>query len=394
MIFFWSWVTASLIAVIGCIYLIVGAVLVGRFGRGRFGRGRFPQSRSLGQPTPAVTMLRPLHGDEPGLDENLLTFCRQNYPGPIQVVCGVADPTDAAIAVVQRLHNSLPGRDFDLVINSVQRGRNRKISNLTNMEPSIRHPVVVLADSDIRVHPDYLARVVSELEQPGVGAVTCLYYGDALGGFWSKLLALDINSHFLPNIIVGIALDLTRPCFGSTIALRRETLVAIGGFKKFADYLADDYAIGLAVRAHGDKVSIPPFAVAHMCSQDSAKELWRHELRWARTIRSIDPLGYAGQLFSHPFAWASLAALSAGSQPAIMAALGIAVVSLGCRALLLKQVQQAFGLPRQSYWLVPARELVSFVVFVAGILGRRVSWKAHLYQAMSGGRALAGRETK
>jgi ceramide glucosyltransferase len=245
MIFFWSWVTASVIAVIGCIYLIVGAVLVGRFGR-----RRFPRSRSLGQPfaTPAITVLKPLHGDEPGLDENLLTFCRQVYPGPIQVVCGVADPTDAAIAVVRRLHNSLPGRDFDLVVNSVLRGRNRKVSNLTNMEPSIRHPVVVLADSDIRVHPDYLAHLVAALEQPGVGAVTCLYYGDALGGFWSKLLALDINSHFLPNVIVGIALDLTRPCFGSTIALRRETLVTIGGFKTFADYLADDYAIGLAVR--------------------------------------------------------------------------------------------------------------------------------------------------
>jgi ceramide glucosyltransferase len=306
----------------------------------------------------------------------------------------VADPTDPAIAVVQRLHNVLQGRDFNLVVNSAIRGGNRKVSNLTNMEPSIRHPVVVLADSDIRVDPDYLARLVAALEQPGVGAVTCLYYGDALGGFWSKLLALNINSHFLPNVIVGIALDLTRPCFGSTIALRSETLATIGGFKAFADYLADDYAIGLAVRAHGSEVTIPPFAVAHMCSQDSAKEVWQHELRWARTIRSIDPIGYAGQVFSHPFAWASLAALSAGSQPAIMAALAIAMASLACRALMLKQVQQVFGLPRQSYWLVPARELVSFVVFVAGIAGRHVSWKAHQYQAMSGGRALADRETK
>ena len=401
MILFWSWVTASLIAVTGCAYLIAATILIRRLRSKRLRRKRFPQSRPVGQPLPGITVLKPLHGNELGLEENLRSLCRQNYSGPVQIVFGVADPDDAAIAVVERLRNTGTSCDFDLVVSSVLHGGNRKVSNLINMEPRIRHPVVVLADSDIRVRPDYLGHLIAELEEPEVDVVTCLYYGDALGGMWSKLIALDISSHFLPNVLVGVASGLARPCFGSTIALRRETLATLGGFKAFADYLADDYAMGLAIRAQGGKVSIPPIAVAHMCSQETAKEVWRHEVRWARTIRSIDPLGYAGSLFSHPFAWALLgailaaisAALIAGSQAAILAALAIAAVSLVCRIILLKQVEQVFSLPPQSYWLVPARELMSFVVFIAGIVGRSVSWKDHLYQTMSGGRTLADGKT-
>src|SRR5262249_1533728 len=175
-------------------------------------------------------------------------------------------------------------------------GSNRKVCTLANMAARIRHDVVVVSDSDIRVDPGYLSRVVAALQASGVGAVTCLYYGVPATGLWSRLSALAINAHFLPSVVFGLALRLARPCFGSPIALTRATLAQLGGFAAFADRLDDDYAIGDAVRRRGRGVAIPSFAVAHQCTQTSARELWRHELRWARTIRSIDAIGYAGSI--------------------------------------------------------------------------------------------------
>src|SRR5262249_35078030 len=178
-------------------------------------------------------------------------------------------------------------------------------------------------------------RVIAALAEPGIGAVTCLYYGVGITGIWARLGALVINAQFLPSVVVGLALGLARPCFGSTLALRRATLAEIGGFKPFADCLADDYAMGEALRAHGCKISIPSFAVTHICTQTSLRELWRQQLRWARTIRSIDPAGYAGSIVSHAFPWALIAALVGAGSTALLPAIGIAMVAIACRMALL-----------------------------------------------------------
>ena len=316
MILFWSSVTASLIAVAGCGFLIAATILVARAALGP------ARPRTLA--APSVTVLKPLHGDEPGLLDNLGSFCSQAYPGPIQVVFGVQDPGDGAVAVVEHLQKTLAGRDLDLVMETKVHGLNRKVSNLVNMAPRIRHDVVVLADSDMRVEPDYLSRVIAALDEPGVGAVTCLYYGVPVAGMWSSLSALAINAHFLPGVVFGSALGLARPCFGSTLALRRETLGEIGGFIAFVDCLADDYAMGAALRARGRTISMPPFAVAHICTEASARDFWRHELRWARTIKSIDPLGYAGSILAHPLPWALIAALLGAGSAAFLPAIAIA----------------------------------------------------------------------
>jgi ceramide glucosyltransferase len=383
MILFWSSVAASLVAVVGCGYLVTAAILLGRFARDR--ASVRPAS------APGVTVLKPLHGDEPGLFDNLTSFCIQDYPGRIQIVCGVQDADDDAIAVVERLRKMRPDRDLDLVIETKVHGLNRKVSNLVNMAPRMRHDVVVLADSDMRVNPDYLSRVVAALEEPGIGAVTCLYYGVAVAGIWARLCALVINAQFLPSVLVGLALGLARPCFGSTIALRRATLAEIGGFRAFADCLADDYAIGEALRARGCKISIPPFAVAHMCTQTSLRELWRHQLRWARTVRSIDPVGYAGSIVSHAFPWGLIAVLVGAGSTSLLPAIGIAMVSIACRMVLLRQVERAYALPPQAYWLVPACDLLSFAVFVFSFLGGEVSWKGRRFRMLAGGAWMADR---
>jgi ceramide glucosyltransferase len=372
MIAYWSSIAALLIAIVGCGYLLTTAALVLRFAR----------AQTPGSPatTPTVTILKPLYGDDAGLSDNLMSFAKQHYAGAVQIVCGVADAHDAAVAVVERLRGSPAMRGLELIVDATLHGANRKVSNLINMTPRIRHDIVILADSDIRVVPDYLARVIAALQQPGVGAVTCLYHGVAVSGAWSQLGALFINAHFLPSVVLGLASGLAQPCFGSTIALKRSTLDAIGGFAAFADRLDDDYAIGAAVRERGNVVAIPPFTVAHLCSEASLTELWRHELRWARTIRNIAPLGHAGSVVMHPLAWAVGAlALSPWSGLLIPAA-AATVAAILCRGALLRGAARGFGLPPQPYWLVPVRDLLSFTVFVASFLGRDVSWKGHRYR--------------
>ncbi len=213
---------------------------------------------ALPDPLPAVTLLKPLHGDEPGLEAALASVLSQDYPAPVQIVFGLQDPADPAHAVVARLKARFPGRDIALVTDPRSHGRNAKVSNLINMMAAARHDVLVLADSDIAVPPRYLKEVVAALDAPGVGAVSCLYSGVGVMGAWSRLAAMGVSYQFLPNAAAGIWLGLAHPCFGSTIALTRQTLTEIGGFEAFADLLADDYEIGRAVRAAGRTLAYPP----------------------------------------------------------------------------------------------------------------------------------------
>jgi ceramide glucosyltransferase len=362
-----------------CLYILAGAVLVGRYA------ARRPHRATA---FPPVSILKPLHGAEPGLFENLASFCAQDYPGRVQLVFGVADPGDPAAAVVEQLRHAFPGAMLDLVVDSRRHGSNPKISNLINMATALRHEIVVLSDSDMRVPVDYLSRVVGELQRPGTGGVTCLYHGVPAAGLWSRLAALGIDTHFLPGVVTGLSLGLARPCFGSTIALGRATFDAIGGADAFADQLADDHAMGEAVRARGLSVSVPAFTVAHLCSEGSLHSLWAHELRWARTIRSIDPAGYAGSGVTHALPLALIAWALGGGLPA----LGLAGLAVAARIVLCLRLERAFGLPRHPYALVPLRDLLSFGVFVASYLGHDVNWRGHLFQLVADGTLAAERK--
>jgi ceramide glucosyltransferase len=317
-----------------------------------------------------VTVLKPLYGDEVGLFDNLASFCKQDYPGAVQIVFGVASTGDPALATVERLRAAFPGCTIEVVADARTVGSNPKVSNLINMSGRISHDIVVLADSDIRVRPDYLSRVVAGLHRQG-GAVTCPYYGIATGNVWSRLARLTIDGQFLPGVLVGARFGLARPCLGSTIALRRPQLAAIGGFAAVADCLADDYELGALLAQHGQPMSVLPLAVGHVCGESSFRQLWRHELRWALTIRTIDPWSYAGWIVTHSFALSLIAWGIAGG----WAAPAMAVAALGCRAALIATIERGYGLPRHPYWLIPARDLLSFAVFIAGFVARDVSWR-------------------
>jgi len=355
----------------GCLFMLLATVLMWLSTR--------PQQAT--EPAPDLTILKPLHGDETGLYENLVSFCEQDYSGAVQIVFGVENPNDPAIAVVERLRAAYPGRALELVVEPRAIGSNPKVANLINIGGRITHDVVVLADSDIRVTRDYLSRLVGALERQGGGAVSCPYYGISTGGLWSQLAQLTIDSHFLPGVVVGSRLKLAQPCLGSTIALRRSSLQAIGGFEPLADCLADDYVLGELLRERGEPVLLLPFAVGHVCAESSLAELWRHELRWALTIRTVDPLGYLGWIVSHAFPLALIAWFLGGGWPAI----GLAAAALVFRAVLIFATERGYGLPLHPYWLIPVRELLSFAVFVMGFVARDVSWRGHHYELMSEG---------
>jgi ceramide glucosyltransferase len=379
MLFYWSSIIAGALSAVGCAYLLGAMLLTGRFSR-----------RALPAPPaemPDVTILKPLHGAEPRLFENLASFCTQDYSGAVQIVLGVQDPDDDAIAVVRQLQAKFADCRLDLVVDTTMHGLNRKVSNLINMWRFAEHDVVVLADSDMRADPGHLSRVVTALEQPGVGAATCLYHGLPGSGFWARLCALGINAHFLPNVIMGLGLNLAHPCFGSTIAFRRKALVEIGGFVRVADCLADDYAIGAALRARGYEIAVSPLTIGHACADMSASELWQHELRWARTIRSLDPVGYAGSVITHAFPLAVIAALAAVASGSVgpAAALGLCAASFGCRLAVLRQAERAFTLTPQSVWLVPLRDVLSFAVFVSSLFGQSARWRGRRYRFIAGG---------
>jgi ceramide glucosyltransferase len=367
-------------AAFGCLYLMVAAWLVPSFAQ--------PQPAAHGS-WPAVTILKPLHGDETGLYENLASFCDQDYAGPVQVVFGVASPSDPAVRVVEQLRAAFPGKALDLVVDASVAGSNPKVANLINMSAKIAHEILVIADSDIRVRPDYLSRIVGALDVLGGGAVTCPYYGVSTGGLWSQLSQLAIDSHFLPGVIVSVRFKLSRPCLGSTIALRRRSLNAIGGFEAIANCLADDYELGEALAKHGEPVLVLPLAVGHVCNESSWAELWRHELRWALTIRTVDPYGYLGWTLTHAFPLALIAIALGGGLPAML----LALAALACRLLVVVAVERSYGLPPHSYWLIPLRDLLSFAVYVSGFVARGVNWRGHRYRLMSEGSLVSERRS-
>ncbi|HXX82476.1 MAG TPA: bacteriohopanetetrol glucosamine biosynthesis glycosyltransferase HpnI [Casimicrobiaceae bacterium] len=380
---FSAWLGAAgfVLAAAGCVYVLGAALAVRRFA----GDSGVPATAFSG-----VSILKPLSGATPGLYEDLASFCDQDYPGPLQILFGVQDPDDAAVALVERLIAERPGRDLELVARASAHGPNPKIANLSGLERRIRHEVVIIADADIAVPRDYLQRTVAALHLPEVGAVTVLYRGVTRGGLWAQLATMGIDYHFLPSVMVGIALGLARPCFGSTIALRRETLAAIGGVGAVADRIADDYAIGAAVRGAGMKVAIPSMVLEHTCSERTAMELLRHELRWARTVRAVNPVGYAGLIVAHPLPFAILAAALAAS------ALGMAMIAMavGARLVLQLQVDHTLGLRSGRAWLGPARDLLAFGVYVASFFVNVVDWRGRRYRVRSDGTLIALGEPK
>ncbi len=365
----WVCLAAS---VAGLLYLVISAFSVRRILR---------RTRRSGDSTP-ITLLKPLKGADAQLYDNLRSFCAQDY-ARFQIIFGVADNDDPAVTVVRRLIAEFPRHDLTLVTGGPARAPNRKIANLMNMLPAARHKLLIITDSDMRVAPDYLSIVAPLLAAPGAGLVTCLYRGVSAGSdFWSRIACLHINHGFLPEAAVGEMFNAGDGAFGATLALSRDTLDAIGGLEAVADRLADDHALGAAVRHIGRPVTLAPVIVDNVIFEPGLAALFRHELRWARTIRMVAPAGYAGSVITHPVALAFLAALLHPVPWSFYGLVAAILVRMGTVWL----DDGALGLPATPFYLIPLRDGLSFAVFIASFFARRVAWRDRHYRITRGGR--------
>jgi ceramide glucosyltransferase len=366
-----------MVAMIGVAYTLAATALAGRW--------RPKSAAQAPADAPPITMLKPLHGPEPMLEAKLRGFLDQDYPASIDMVCGVADPADPAATVVRTMQAKLT--KLTLVADGRRAGSNGKISNIINMMNGEMAPLLVLSDSDMAVPRDYAARIAAEIAKPGVGAVTLLYAGRGDAGGWSQLAAAGISWGFLPSVMIGLATGMAHPCMGSTIAIRRETLDAIGGFERFKDLLADDHAIGAAVRETGLAVVVPPMIVTHGSTETSLAELVAHELRWNATVRMLDPAGYAGSIVTYPTAFALLA-VAAGAGWWVLAAALLSRLALAAR------IDYIAGQRTAPLWWLPGRDLLSFGLYVGAFFARRVDWRGQRLHMADDGRMTAETETR
>jgi ceramide glucosyltransferase len=325
-----------------------------------------------------VTVLKPLCGNEPRLEENLVTLCEQSYP-EYQLVFGVRDPLDPAIAVIERLKTRYPKREIQLVIDPRLHGSNFKVSNLINIASSARHPWLVLADSDIAVAPDYLKRVSAPLADPAVGIVTCLYRGRSLDTFWTRMGALFIDTWFAPSVRVASAFGGDCFGFGATIAIRTDTLAAIGGFAAVRNRLADDYWLGQFSRDLGLATVISEEWVTTDVTESNFALMWSRERRWMKTVRALNPLGYAFSFLTFTFPVVCFGLLLAPTRwNAIFALLGgVARLALHWRA-------PADGLPAPGYArYAPLRDCLLLMTWVGGFVGSTVRWRNQTLQVQN-----------
>lgn len=364
--------TALIVAATSYVGAALLAVLVRRR---RTSAGASTAQHTVLQP---VSILKPLYGAEPGLYENLRSFCQQSVTA-CQLIFGVRDPDDPAIAVVERLRREFPQRDLTLVVDPHVHGANLKVSNLMNMLPHAKHDWLVLADSDIRVPADYLPRVTAPLADAEVGIVTCLYCGIAGRGLWSRLGRLFIDDWFSPSVQLADAFGPTYVAFGSTIAVRRETLTAIGGFQILRDTLSDDFRLGELTRKQGLRTVLSDVLVATRINETRLWPLWTHELRWLRTIRSIAPLSFTLTFvcFTSP-----VLALGLWMAPS---AWNLALVTIAlCMKVALNGVQRRSGHGKSS-WLdvlcIPLRDVLLLLEWSAALTGWRVKWHSQVLHA-------------
>jgi len=333
----------------------------------RYLRSGAPRLREL----PPVSILRPLAGAEDNTEANLLSLFEQRHPD-FEILLSVHEESDPAVAVARRVMAAYPRVPARLVVAGVSPYPNAKVWSLRALLPQARHESVVMSDSDIRMEPDSLATILSELGQPGVALVTCPYR--AVGGprFWPRIEALGLNTEFLGGMLTARMLNGMDFAIGCTIATRQTELAAIGGLEGLQRYLAEDFMMGSLMRASGRTVVLSKCIVEHHIGNDGFLKNWKHRLRWARSTRRSRRMGYLGELFTKTTAIALALWIVAPG------AWGFALLGLVFRA----GAQWATGirvledpLVARYWWLLPVEDLASFATWVLGFFGKTILWR-------------------
>lgn len=333
---------------------------------------------------PPVTILKPLKGRGIDLYANLASFCRQDYP-EYQIVCGVADPNDPAVDIVRKIQRDFPHRDVVLSIGD-RPGANRKVANLRHMMEHAKHAVLALSDADVRVRPDYLRRSVAPLASPNVGLTTCLYRGRGFFGLPSVIESILINCDFVPLVLTAQFIG-QRNALGASLVFKREPFERMGGFARIADYLADDNLLGTLVKEAGLTVETLPYVVETILDSTTLHDVWRHQLRWARTYRLLQPAGWFASLVTHAVPW-GLAALvvTRGSLVGIGCFVAALAARLGTLWLIMRMLHER-DTPRHL-WMVPMKDLGFSAVWLASWLGHEVEWSGQTLRIQRDGRMM------
>lgn len=337
---------------------------------------------------PSVSLLKPLKGVDPGMYAAFASHCRQNYPGEYEIVFGVASPEDPAAAAVEQLQREFPDVAIQLVVCPQQLGSNGKMSTLAQMAPHARYDHLLINDSDVHVTPDYLRQTMPAFATPGampVGMVTALYRGRAHGGLWSRLESLGISTDFMPGVLAARWLEKGLHFgLGSTLAVTRPALDAIGGFLPLADHLADDYELGARIAQAGYRVELSRAVVETSVPAYTFRQFATHQLRWSRTVRASRPWGYLGLLitFGLPWALASVVA-TAGS----LDALALLVLLLCVRVLVALMIGVGIlgdaGALR-DLWLLPLRDGVALLLWCWSYASDTIVWRGQRFRLRRG----------
>jgi ceramide glucosyltransferase len=375
-------VLAVLTALLACVGIVQTAIawwLAGEFMR---------QPRKDALDRLPITVLKPLYGDEPLLEMALASFCTQNYPA-FQVLFGVSSATDTAIPVAQAVQRRFPRTDIDIVVDPTMHGPNRKVGNLMNMLPYAKYGVLVIADSDVHAPPDLYDRLVVALARPSVGLATVLYAGlPAFTNLICRLGAMQITHVFLPGALLARRMG-RQDCLGAVMALRRDDLDQIGGLKSLVGHLADDAVLGRRIHSLGRDVALANSIVLTTVPETTLGALFRHELRWARTIRTLEAKGFAASILQYSLFWALFPVLLTGTLWSfflfgitwVMRMVAIVGLDTGIERRLGREGERpndTVGYAVTSpAWLLPVRDLLSVVVLLASFAGRRVDWRGH-----------------
>jgi ceramide glucosyltransferase len=331
-----------------------------------------------------VSILKPLKGTDPDIYESFRSHCLQDYP-EYEIIFGVSDPNDAAVASVQQLQREFPQRAIRLVVCDEKLGTNVKVSNLEQLLKVGRYHYLIVNDSDIRVEPDYLRRVIAPLTETQVGMVTCLYRGVAAPTLGSRLESLGISTDFCAGVLVARQLEGgLRFGLGSTLAFRRADLDRIGGFRSIVDFLADDYELGRRIAALDLQVVLSDVVVeTHLPAYD-LRSFMAHQIRWARGVRDSRLGGYIGLASTFGLMWALLNLIVANAAAWSWTVL-VAIMLLRFAVALAvgKSVLKDKTLLKHS-WLLPVRDLIAVGVWIVSFFGHTVTWRGDRFELKNG----------
>jgi ceramide glucosyltransferase len=371
----------TLLAFAGCGYYLLALWSARAFVRSN--RGALPDFH------PPVSILKPVKGLDPEMYESFASHCRQDYPGDYEIIFAAANAEDPAVEAIERLQREFPERSIRLVLCPETLGTNGKVSSLVQALPHARFDHIVISDSDIFVSPRYLRRImagfVSANLQKRVGMVTALYRGKAYRTIPSRMEALGIATDFAPNVLTARLLEGgTHFGLGSTLAVTREALEAIGGLLPLADYVADDYHLGARIDAAGFDVVLSREVVETSVPPYRFGEFLAHQLRWVRTVRDARPFGYFGVMFSFGLAWGLLNVVASGLSLESLALLSIAIAARVSVALLVGGELLGDRKTLNNLWLLPARDLIGLALWAWCYAGTTVQWRGRSFTVKNG----------